>query len=112
MTTFEVLPEKAELPHRTFETAAVGDRVEFVHADALTHLHACEGIAFCLLDAEKQLHGRRYHPIVPRPVAGGLLAADNATNHEAVLRPMLARGPARHRRARTRRAHATVRSRR
>ncbi len=89
VTTFEVLPEKAELARQTFEMAGVGDVVEFVHADALAHLPGCAGIAFCFLDAEKELYGRCYDLVIPRLAPGGLLVADNAINHEATLRPML-----------------------
>lgn len=89
VTTFEILPEKAEIARQTFEMAAVGDVVELVHADALSRLPICMGLAFCFLDAEEELYSRCYDLVIPRLVPGGLLVADNAINHEATLRPML-----------------------
>lgn len=91
LTTYEILPGKAELARRTFAATGVGDVVEFVHGDALEHLADCEDVAFCFLDAEKEIYGRCYDALVPRMVAGGLLVADNAINHQATLRPMLER---------------------
>lgn len=91
LTTFEVLAEKAELARQTFEAASVGDVVELIHADALTCLPGCTGIAFCFLDAEKEIYGQCYDLVIPRLVPGGLLVADNAINHELTLRPMLDR---------------------
>jgi caffeoyl-CoA O-methyltransferase len=91
VTTFEVMDEKAALARETFALAGVGDVVELVHGDAREHLAALEGIAFCFLDAEKEIYGECYEAVVPRMVPGGLLVADNAINHEATLRPMLER---------------------
>jgi predicted O-methyltransferase YrrM len=91
ITTYEILDEKAELARQTFAAAGVGDVVELIHGDALDHLPRCTGIAFCFLDAEKEIYGRCYEAVVPNLVRGGLLVADNAINHEATLRPMLDR---------------------
>ena len=91
ITTFEILDEKAEIARRTFEAAGVGDVVEFVHGDALDHLAACEDVAFCFLDAEKEVYGKCYEALAPRMVTGGLLVADNAINLQDVLQPMIDR---------------------
>lgn len=91
LTTFEILDEKAALARETFEVAGVGDVVDFVHGDALAHLHAATGVSFCFLDAEKEIYGRCYEAVLPNIVPGGILVADNAINHEATLRPMLDR---------------------
>lgn len=91
ITTFEVLADKAALAAETIALAGVGDVVELVHGDALDHLPTFDGIAFCFLDAEKEVYGPCYELLIPRMVSGGLLVADNAINHEAVLRPMLDR---------------------
>lgn len=48
-------------------------------------------IAFCFLDAEKEVYGECYELVIPRLVAGGLLIADNAINHRETLQPMLER---------------------
>ena len=91
VTTFEVMDEKAALARETFSLAGVGDVVELIHADAREHLDGLDDIAFCFLDAEKEIYGECYEAVVPRMVSGGLLVADNAINHEATLRPMLGR---------------------
>jgi predicted O-methyltransferase YrrM len=91
ITTYEILDEKAKLARQTFAAAGVGDVVEFVHGDALDRLPASHDIAFCFLDAEKEIYDRCYEAIVPAMVPGGFLVADNATSHHAALRPMLDR---------------------
>ena len=91
ITTYEILDEKAELARQTFEAAGAGDVVELVHGDALDHLPGSKDIAFCFLDAEKEIYDRCYEALVPGLVPGGFLVADNAINHEAILRPMLDR---------------------
>jgi predicted O-methyltransferase YrrM len=91
ITTYEILDEKAELARQTFDAAGVGDVVEFVQGDALDHLPSCKDIAFCFLDAEKEIYDRCYEALVPRMVQGGILVADNAITHRATLQPMLDR---------------------
>jgi caffeoyl-CoA O-methyltransferase len=91
ITTYEILDEKAELARQTFDAAGVGDVVEFVQRDALEHLPAWKDIAFCFLDAEKEIYGRCYEALVLAMVQSGILVADNAINHQATLRPMLDR---------------------
>jgi predicted O-methyltransferase YrrM len=91
ITTYEILDEKAELARQSFDQAGVWDVVEFVHGDALDRLPKLKEIAFCFLDAEKEIYGRCYEALLPRMVAGGILVADNAINHQATLQPMLDR---------------------
>jgi len=55
------------------------------------HLSQFEKIAFCSLDAEKEVHSNTYEAVVPRLVKAGLLIADNAINHRETLQPMLNR---------------------
>ena len=62
-----------------------------MHGDALDHLAGCKDIAFCFLDAEKEIYERCYEALVPGIVPGGILVADNAINLQATLRPMLER---------------------
>jgi len=45
----------------------------------------------CRAAAEKEIEGRFYEAVVPNMVPGGFLVADNAINHETILRPMLDR---------------------
>ncbi len=91
LTTFEVLPEKAALAHETLKQAGVQDIVEVVAGDACQHIASFNNIAFCFLDAEKEVYGEVYELVVPRLVPGGLLVADNAINHRETLQPMLDR---------------------
>ena len=91
ITTFELLDVKAELARQTFSQAGVEDVVEFVHGDALRHISGYDDIAFCFLDAEKEIYAECYEAIVPNLVPGGILVADNAISHGDVLMPMLDR---------------------
>jgi len=89
ITTFEILPEKACIARETFQMTGVGDVVELVEGDARIALQPFKNIAFCFLDAEKEIYGEIYDLVVPRMVKGGLLVADNAINHRETLQPML-----------------------
>lgn len=91
VTTFEVLPEKVELARETFRLANVDSIVELIADDARKHIERFDDIAFCFLDAEKEIYGEIYEMAVPRLVKGGLLVADNAINHREALQPMLER---------------------
>lgn len=91
ITTFELLEEKARLARETFSQAGVEDVVNFVHGDALEHIGDLKEIAFCFLDAEKDMYADCYEAVVPHLVPGGLLIADNAINHAPTLQPMIDR---------------------
>jgi predicted O-methyltransferase YrrM len=89
--TVEVLPEKAHLARATFQAAQVKDTVTLVEGDVRALLPQVENIAFCFLDAEKELYLDCYEAVIPKLVTGGFLIADNAINHQATLQPMLER---------------------
>lgn len=91
LTTFEVLPEKAALARETFRVAQVEPWVQLVVGDARAYLEQYDRIAFCFLDAEKEVYADCYEAVIPRLVKGGLLVADNAINHREALQPLLAR---------------------
>ncbi len=91
ITTYEILDEKVRLARETFQEAGVEDVVELVQGDARTHLANVDKLAFCFLDAEKDVYKDCYEAIVPKLVPGGLLLADNAIDHQQVLQPMLDR---------------------
>ena len=91
LTTFEVLPEKAKLARETFQVAQVEEIVRLVEGDARLHLVQYDKIAFCFLDAEKEIYGECYEAVIPKLVKGGLLVADNAISHRETLKPMLDR---------------------
>jgi caffeoyl-CoA O-methyltransferase len=48
-------------------------------------------VAFCFLDAEKDVYLDVYEKVVPNLVPGGILAADNAINHAESLADFLIR---------------------
>ena len=87
LTTFEVMPEKVTLARETFHRAGVGDHVQLIQADARDHLAGFEQVAFCFLDAEKELYPECYDLVIPNLVPGGLFLADNLTSHQEFLEP-------------------------
>ena len=89
LTTFELLPEKVKLAQETFQLAQVADVVTLVEGDALEFLAQMDDIAFCFLDAEKEVYAACYKAVIPKLVKGGLLVADNAINHRETLQPMI-----------------------
>lgn len=91
LRTYEVLPAKVELARETFRLTGMDDTVDLVHADARTQLAEVSDIAFCFLDAEKDVYAACYELVVPRMVPGGILIADNAINLHHVLAPFLDR---------------------
>ncbi len=78
LITFERLPEKAALARETFDLAGMIDEVMLVQGDARRLLASYERVAFCFLDAEKELYQDCYDLVVPRLVSGGFFIADNA----------------------------------
>jgi caffeoyl-CoA O-methyltransferase len=94
LTTFEVLVDKAQLARETFQAAQIEDSVDLIEGDARDHLPHYNGIAFCFLDAEKEVYLDCYELLVPRLLPGGLLLADNAINHREALQPFLDRAAA------------------
>lgn len=91
LTTYEILSEKVELARETFRLSGLEDVVNLVAGNALDHISEHERIAFCFLDAEKEVYAECYEAVVPRLVSGGLLIADNAINHRETLQPMIDR---------------------
>jgi caffeoyl-CoA O-methyltransferase len=91
LTTFEVLPEKARLARATFARTGVTDVVQLVEGDFLDHVDEIENVAFCFLDAEKDVYEACYEVLVPKMVTGAILIADNFTSHRDDLATLLAR---------------------
>jgi len=85
LVTYELLHDKAELARETFAKARVEDWVELVNGDARSHLKEREEIAFCFLDAEKEMYSEVYEEIMPRLLPNGLLVADNVISHKEEL---------------------------
>ena len=82
LTTFEILPNKVELATETFRAVGVEDTINLVHGDARQLLEKYHQIAFCFLDAEKDIYTDCYEKVLPNLVPGGLLAADNVLSHQ------------------------------
>jgi len=91
VTTFEIMKEKATIGRETFHIAGVEDTVTLVEGDARNHLAGMSNIAFCFLDAEKEVYADCYELVIPRLVPGGLLVSDNAVSHREALQPVLDR---------------------
>ena len=91
LVTFELLPEKADLAKKTFKKAKVEGLVELVHGDARGHVGGYAEVAFCFLDAEKEMYQEFYDLVVPNLVPGGMLAADNAVRHRDALEDVINR---------------------
>ncbi len=91
LTTYEILPEKARLARETFARARATDVVHLVEGDFLDHADEVEDVAFCFLDAEKDVYETCYEVLVPKMVPGAILIADNFTSHRDELQTMLER---------------------
>ncbi len=52
-----------------------------MEGDALLHLGVYEQVAFCFMDAEKDLFLPVYELVIPRLVPGGIFTADNVISH-------------------------------
>jgi caffeoyl-CoA O-methyltransferase len=94
LTTFEIMESKARLAEETFAAAEVNDVVTLVSEDFLAYVDRLGDIAFCFLDAEKEVYAACYDAVVPRLVSGGLLVADNAVSHAEELRPVIEKAQA------------------
>ncbi len=91
LTTFELLPEKAKLAAETFTLAGVTDIVTLITGDARLHLPRLTDIAFCFLDAEKEVYADCYEMVVPNLITGSFLIADNVLSHKTDLQPVVER---------------------
>lgn len=89
ITTFEILEDKAFFAGETFEAGAVTDVVELINRDARESLANYNDIAFCFLDAEKEVYMDCYEKVIPNMVKGGIFVADNAINHFETLKPFI-----------------------
>jgi predicted O-methyltransferase YrrM len=91
LTTYEILPEKARLARETFARTQVTDVVHLVEGDFLDHADEVDEVAFCFLDAEKDVYEACYDVLVPKMVPGAILIADNFTSHRDELQSLLER---------------------
>jgi caffeoyl-CoA O-methyltransferase len=91
IATVDIDGAKVELARATFAISGVEDVINLVHGDALAHLPHVRDIAFCFLDANREIYDPCYDLLIPRMVSGGILIVDNAISHEHEMRPMLDR---------------------
>jgi caffeoyl-CoA O-methyltransferase len=94
LLTYDVDPAKVALARETFTRAWVDDIVTVVEADLRERPEDLEGVAFCFLDAEKDLYEEFYDLVVPRLVPGGLMVCDNVISHADALTPLVERSAA------------------
>nr|WP_295927652.1 class I SAM-dependent methyltransferase [uncultured Dyadobacter sp.] len=87
--TYEVSAEKIALARETFRIAKLEEHIELVHNDFLKEADHLNAIAFCFLDAEKELYQPCFDAIAGKIVRNGLIVADNATDHFQALEPMI-----------------------
>jgi len=81
LTTFELDPAKAELARQSFSAADVLDVVELREADALAGLKELRNLAFCFIDAERDMARDAYELALAALPTGGVIAVDNAISH-------------------------------
>jgi caffeoyl-CoA O-methyltransferase len=89
LVTFETLEDKAEIARNTLHLAEVEDTVELIQGDARKYLDDYRQIAFCFLDAEKDMYKECYEKIVPNMTSNGILVADNVISHKDILERMV-----------------------
>ena len=89
ITTYEILPDKVKRAQETFQKAQVEATVELVAGNALEYLAELNEIAFCFLDAEKDVYKACYDLVIPKMVTGGYLVADNVISHRDALKSVV-----------------------
>ena len=85
LMTFEVLKDKVDIARESFHLAGVEEIVELIQGDAREYIQQYKKIAFCFLDAEKDMYRECYEKTVPNMISGGILVADNVISHEEIL---------------------------
>jgi predicted O-methyltransferase YrrM len=90
LTTFEILDDKVARANETFESAQVSDQIQLIHGDARQVISGYADVAFCFLDAEKDIYLDVYEKVVPNLVSGGFMAVDNVISHANELADFVA----------------------
>ena len=90
LTTFELLEEKVARANETFEAAKVSEQIQLIHGDAREVISGYSNVAFCFLDAEKDIYKDVYEKVIPNLTPGGILAADNVVSHAEALSDFVA----------------------
>ena len=90
LTTFEVLEEKVARANETFEAAQVRDQIQLIPGDACEVIEGYRDVAFCFLDAERDIYFDIYEKLMPNLNPGGILAVDNVISHADELADFVA----------------------
>jgi len=90
LTTFEVLEEKIARASKTFELAEISDQIQLIHGDAREVIEGYTNVAFCFLDAERDIYFDIYEQLLPNLTPGGILAVDNVISHADELSDFVA----------------------
>lgn len=89
LKTFEIDADKASLAKETFQIAGLEDYIELIHGNFFEHSAKLGQIAFCFLDAEKEIYERCFQEIAHKIVPNGLIVADNAIDQYEGVKPMI-----------------------
>jgi predicted O-methyltransferase YrrM len=81
LITFEILEEKIARANETFQAAEVSRQIQLIHGDARDVISGYTDIAFCFLDAERDIYTDVYEKMINHIVPGGLIAVDNVISH-------------------------------
>ncbi|MGY0036546.1 O-methyltransferase [Pedobacter sp. NJ-S-72] len=87
--TFEIDADKVNLAKETFRIAGLEKSIELIHGDFFDHAPHLGQIAFCFLDAEKEIYERCFQEIAHKIVQNGLIVADNAIDQYEGVKPMI-----------------------
>lgn len=87
--TFEIDEEKVKLAKETFRIAGLEADIELIHGDFLNHAPQLGPIAFCFMDAEKEIYKNCFEAIAAKMVVNGLIVADNAIDQYEGIKPMI-----------------------
>ena len=89
--TFEIDPEKVKLARETFGLSGLEEHIELIEGDFFNYSAQLGPIAFCFLDAEKEIYEKCFTAIADKMVRNGLIVADNATDQYEGIKPMIDR---------------------
>jgi caffeoyl-CoA O-methyltransferase len=88
--TFEILPEKIAIAKETFKKSGIENYVELIEGDFLEkYINLTDKIAFCFIDAEKDIYEKCFDIVSPKLVKNGIIIADNAINHYVAMKNMI-----------------------
>jgi caffeoyl-CoA O-methyltransferase len=87
--TFEIDADKVHLAQETFRIAGLEESIELIHGDFFDHTAQLGEIAFCFLDAEKEIYERCFLEVAHKMVKNGLIVADNAIDQYEGVKPMI-----------------------